>query len=783
MKHLFKTIIRNFIRKPFTNLLNLTGLAISFTVVIILSVYCYSELSTDAFQKNGARVYLYGMEDHLYTPGVLKDNIDLKVPGVEYTVRVGGSWEAPVFQTEGKDPIVSDLIFTDEDFFKVFTYRVIEGNPDNALKEPMTIVITKTLSDKLFGTGNALGKTIKLNNKHSLTVGSVIEEPESNSCISFNALTSMATRKIIQPETGEFSQWNQCNFQTFVLLKDGIDPLVTSKTLLSLFPDNSKESFKDQDLVQLKKIYFSNFTLYGTQYLITGDRKKVMILVLVALLVLTIALINFINISSSQWQEKIKQTGVMKIIGAKRGTILRGILAESFLFFLFALLISIYLVNTFSSVIYDYLGIHFSHSLTLSTGFLLCSLGIILIISTVLTIIPASRISSSLPVDDLKKPVISNGISSRGLLVTIQFTIAMGLIAFTLLVQKQIKFGTSSLGIRQENIIGVKLTEQLNQKRDVLKSILLENPGITNTSFSQYYPGKTISEWGTILNLSGEKKEVSFNTFAADSRLFEILGLKLIMGRYFNDDNISDKGKLVVNETFLRKYNITNPIGGRLDIERKGYNPEIIGVVRDFNYQPVNTPIAPLAIRNEPYYTSYCLVSLHGADFNSLHSNMGKIKEAVSELSPSFPVEVSFFDEALENMYQSELHFRRTFSLLALCAIVISSMGILAMSIFSCQLRVKEIGIRKVNGAKVTEVLAMLNREFVKWVFVSFLISTPVAWYAIHKWLELFTYKTKVSWWIFALSGVIALAIALITVSWQSWRAATRNPVEALRYE
>ena len=227
-----------------------------------------------------------------------------------------------------------------------------------------------------------------------------------------------------------------------------------------------------------------------------------------------------------------------------------------------------------------------------------------------------------------------------------------------------------------------------------------------------------------------------------------------------------------------------NPIGAKF-VMGFGENPplsEIIGVVKDFHYKPVTIPIGSLIIQNEPW-SSYCLVSLNTKDFKSLNSSIQKIKTETNKLSPSFPVEISFLDQAVENLYQSELQFRRTFSLFAGCAILICCLGILAMSLFTCQRRIKEIGIRKVNGAKVSEVMTMLNRDFVRWVAIAFVIATPVARYIMSKWLESYAYKTELSWWIFALAGLLALGIALLTVSWQSWKAATRNPVEALRYE
>jgi putative ABC transport system permease protein len=783
MKYLFKTIIRNFRLKPATNLINLLGLAVSLTLVIILSVYSYSELTTDGYQVNGNRVYLYGLsEDRIYTPGILKDNIEINIPSVESVVRMGGSWEAPVFQVENKEPITSDLIFADDNFFKLFTYRVIEGNLELALKEPMKIVITKTLSDKLFAGETALGKPLKLNNAQVLNVSAVIEEPEANSCISFSAITSMATRKIVQPEEGEYTQWNQCNFQTFVLLKKGTNPEETSKTILSLFPDKDRDRFKSQDLVPLKKIYFSKFSLYGSNYLVSGDKKKVMILVLVAALVLMIALINFVNISSSQWQERIRQTGVMKVIGALRSTIIRDILAESFLFFFSALLIAFYFVYTLNPLIQNYTGIHYSQQIFRSPGFIIISLSITIVLSLVFSIVPALRISYSKAIDNLKKTVkpIRSNFSFRGFLVIMQFTIAIVLIAFTMLVQKQVRYGSSNLGFNQSNIIGIKLTEQLSQKKEVLKDLLQKEPAISQISFSQYYPGKMISQWGSELDMNGEKKDLSFDTFCADADFFKILGLKLVTGRFYSNDLTTDNRKAVVNETFLREHNIQNPIGGKIASGDRGY--EIIGVVKDFHYKPVNQPVVSLVIRSDTR-ASYCLINIKTDNFKTLNSTIEKLKKTLSELSPSFPVEVSFFDQAIQNMYQSEMNFRRAFSLLAGCAIVLCCMGVLAMSLFACQRRVKEIGIRKVNGAKISEILAMLNKEFVKWVVIAFVISTPIAWYFMHRWLKSFAYKTDLSWWIFALGGLIALGIALITVSWQSWRSATRNPVEALRYE
>ncbi len=783
MNNLFKSIIRNFTRNPVTHVINLLGLAISLTLVIFLSAFCYSELTTDNFHENGDNVFLYlPSDDRIYTPGVLKDNIDIKVPGVESTVRIAGTWEAPVFQAENREPLTSDLLFADKDFFKLFTYKVIEGDPEAALEEPMTIVLTETLAYKLFGREKAVGKILKLNNNKELTVKAIIAEPDANSCLSFSSVSSLITQKIVQGEGGEFTEWGWCDFQTFLLLNKESDPVRTGKTILGIIPIDFQKEYESAKLIPLNKVYFSKFMLYGNDYLVSGDKRKVMILVMVAVLVLIIALVNFINISSSQWLEKIKQTGVRKVIGARQAGILFYVLFESFVFFLAALLIAFYVVNMINPFIFRYTGIYYNPELTSSPYFIIASLAGIIILSSIFSIVPALKISYSKAIDNLKntiKPEKSN-FSYRGVLVIVQFTIAIVLIAFTVLVQKQVRFGRTNPGLNQENIIGIELTPQLNEKKDVLKELLMKNPAVGGVSYTQFYPGKDISQWSVGLDMDGEKKKLNFDTFSADAAFFGITGLQLISGRFYTDDFPLDKEKVLVNETFVREHNITNPLGIRFQMGKRTF--EIIGVIKDFHFQSVSQPIVPLVIRNESY-ASYCLVNLRTANFGLLSSVIKDMKDVVSQLSPSFPVEISFFDQAVANMYLSELRFQRTFSLFAGCAIIICCLGIFTMSLFSCQRRTKEIGIRKINGAGSAEVMALLNKDLVILVIIAFVIATPVAWYSMHKWLQGFAYRTEISWWIFALAGLLALGIALLTVSWQSWRAATRNPVEALRYE
>jgi len=784
MKYILKSTIRNFIRKPATNLINLLGLAISLALVIILSVYCYSELTTDHFHKKGDRVYLLSKAgNQAYTPGVLKGQIDLSVPEIEVAVRVSGSWETPVFQVEGHEPVYSDILFADEGFFELYTCKFIEGDPLHSLNEPLMAVLTSEFAEKLFGKGPATGKTFKYNNDRLLTVAAVVEKPEGNSAISFNAVTNIETRKILHPNEGELTEWGWNNFQTFVLLTQTTRPEEASRKIASVVPEDQQKDYAGLQLIPVKKLYFSGLKLYGDGYLRCGDLRKVMILLMVASVVLLVALINFINISASQWHEKIKQTGVMKVIGARRPAIMYRIFTESFFVFLAALVLCAFLIGISMPFIRNYTGIRFNPQLLYSFPFILIALISTFFLSSVFSLIPAVRISSSKAIDNLKKAVSPDRRSSAfmGGLVTSQFVIAIVLIAFTGLVQKQVDFGSGNFARNQQQIVGIKLTQQLEQKKDVLKKLLEEKPEIKSISLCQYYPGKSISHWGLQMNVDGGKRQLDFDTFSADSEFLRLMGLELVQGRFYSDDFLSDEHKVVVKEAFVREHKIANPIGGTFN-GWDGKLLEIVAVVKDFRYKPVNVPIVPLAIRNDGL-ASYCMVNLQTADFNSLHHLVRNIESEAAKLSPSFPVELSFFDQAVEQMYQSELQFRRTFTLFAGCSIVICCMGILAMSLFACQRRIKEIGIRKVNGATVSEVMAMLNKDFVRWVLIAFIVATPIARYAMNEWLENFAYRTTLSWWIFALAGLLASGIALLTVSWQSWKAATKNPVDALRCE
>ncbi|WP_319500219.1 ABC transporter permease [uncultured Draconibacterium sp.] len=783
MKNTVKLIFRNLLRKPVATGINLLGLSVSLALVLILSAYSVSEFSTDKFHKNHKNIYMVQPGDEWFnTPAILKSTIDTQVPGVVKSVRIRDKWSPPVFQIGNENPVESDMIFSDKDFFEMFDYQTLDGDLTTALDAPMSLVLSKKLAVRLFGDEPAVGKTVKLDNRHLLTVTAVLKDQPLNTIFSFNSISNIETIKRVQPNPGDFTNWGWNNYKTFLLLDQKADPTVVKNEIKNLYPDDEQESLEQFKLLPLNDVYFS-FHSNFIWFIRSGNRLQVISLMVVAMLVLLVALVNFINISVAHWRDKIKQTGILKVIGAKRLEIVATMLLETLLIFTISFLLAWLIVYNILPVLSAQTTISFNPRIIYSGRFLLIALTSIFLLSIVCSLLPSFRIATSDTIDNLKKkvsPVPSQSVR-KGIMVSAQFAVAIVLILFTFLVQKQVQYGSSNLGRNQENIVGIEFTNQLTEKKNVLLDELRAQSNVDDVVFTQYFPGEMNSGWAFELQLKDEKKDVEFRTFSADAGFFEIMGLQLLKGRFYTDELETDKHKVVVNEQFCSEFGISDPLGGIIT-RSNGIDYEIIGVVKDFHFRPVNEAIAPLVIRNDNY-ASIALVKIGTKNFADMRNTFENIRAMTSELSPSFPVNVSFFSQAVEHLYQEEVKFRKAFTLFAVCAIVISCMGILAMSLFTIQNRIKEIGIRKVNGAKVSEILSMLNKDFIKWVAIAFVIACPIAWYAMNKWLENFAYKTNLSWWIFALAGVLALGIALLTVSWQSWRAATRNPVEALRYE
>jgi putative ABC transport system permease protein len=760
------------------------------TVVILLFSFCYHEYTTDRHQANKENGYLLinsGGENSfgINMPGVLSYHLDSSVFEIVNTVRIAGFWEQPVLKSEMADPMKSKILFVDDDFFELFTYVSISGNLDMAFPDPKSIIVTEKMALRLLGSTAIVGETIMLNNEYPLVVTAVIREPENNTFLDFEALISMEGRKMIQPSQEEYTNWSWWNFNTFILADKNCDQQTLEEKIRKVFIDHSQSesSFEHIDILPLQDIYFSKIEGGWQDHFRIGNKQQVMVLAMVAFLILLIAIINFINISSSQYLDRLKQAGIQKILGASKYHIIRQVLFESTMLFIFSAWTGIIFTEVIQIYLSQYLEIQFISGIIFSPTILILIISVSIILGILSSIPTAYLISSSKSIDNLKSTfsVKVNKSALRSILVVTQFSIAIILIGFTVLVQKQIHFGINNLGYGKENIVGIKFTQQLYGKSEVLRKKLMDQAFVNNVSMTQFFPGKDLGYWGLDTEIDGERKQVGFIIFDADRAFFEMLNIKSIEGRIFSDDLSTDKNKAVVNRAFLTANNISDPIGIKLFAMEDAYF-EIIGIIEDFHFESVTKEIGPLLINNSGN-ASVCLVNMQSHDFNVLRSNMESLREICHSLSPDFPVEIRFMDQAVENIYRSEIRFRRIFTLFSSSAIFISCLGILALSIFVCRIKTKEIGIRKTFGASVRSIYNMLNREFARSVIIAISIACPVSWYLMQQWLKGFSYKTEISWWIFAISGLMAIGIAFLSVSWQSYRSARKNPVDILRYE
>ena len=631
---------------------------------------------------------------------------------------------------------------------------------------------------------------MQLNDKYALTVSAVLKKSTKKTALHFQALVSSATRNKVQNPDNEYTSWGTNNFITFVMLEEGVDLQSEAKAIFNLYPKSDNLLRVDtgmdvSELIPFKKLYFSKIDLGPFKFIRQTNKNKAVTLLFVALLVLLVALLNFVNISSFQWNNRLSYIGIVKVFGANRLRVIGMILCETIFIFLVAFLLALLLVNILVPVIARFTDMQFETTLVYTPTFIVLSFLSTMTLCLLVSIIPAWRITNSKVVNNLQKSV--DGYKHKNIFRTVllrtQLIISIALVAFTLLVNRQIHFGSSEFASNKNTTLILNITKQLGDHQDAFVQMLKSNPHVKRFSFTDYYPDKYMPKWGDdLMSKDGVNQDIIFDITSADSAIFNILNLEVVQGKPFGKiSSLADESEVVVNETFVNKFGITSPLTLRLNWKR-GHKYRVVGVVKDFNYESVDKKINPLVLVNSSQ-GSYCLLQLDTKNFNILHRTIKDLKKETAKLSPSFPVDIQFLDRAVLNMYRSEVQFRQLFTLFALAAIVICMLGVFAMSLFTCQKRNKEIGVRKVNGATIFEIVALLNYNFILQVFIALLIALPLAYWAMDRWLQNYAYKTAVEWWMFAGAGFVVLFVTLLTVTLQSWSTARKNPVEALRYE
>lgn len=770
LRNILNTAIKYFWKNRVYNFINIIGLTVAMSSILIIYLYIANEYKYDKDIENGDKIYRLEATMAVMPsfPGyILKSETGY----VENVTRV--KIESHNINFNEQAYRLENIGMADSTFFNIFNFRFILGNKGEALKKIHSIVLTKSESEKIFGKTNPINKVILFENKYSFTVTGVIEDPvwfhlPFSGIATIESLREMNYADILEQKDG-------FDYFTYIVGKPSHTQDETLGSVNAKLLASGYENFVPKfHLTSLDDLYFSKPLSYEGITL-HGNKSVLYVLFSIAVLLLSLACINFINLTIARSNIRVKEVGIKKLTGSSKTALVFQFLIESVFIILFALALALILVKVVHPSFCNLIGKQIDSNLIYGPVNAVIILLVTIFIGLLAGLYPAVFMSRTKPILLLKNRsgiLSQKSLLSKGL-ITFQYTISIMLIAGTLVILRQLDFlKEKDLGFTKEQLIYIRLNDDIAKQKSSFKEELLTIPGIVKAAYS----GNTMgNEWGNWVNdIEGETR--SFKTNSVDPDYFDVMGIKLKEGRTFSREDVNSN--FVINETAVKSWELKNPL--EVSMLRDGKNYPIIGVVEDFNFQSPRYPILPVLFnfRDDRFRVINIKIST-----NNINDVLKGIKNIWNKLCPTYVLEYHFIDEYYDRQYKSDTQLGALVGIGGCIAIIIACLGILGLVISSAESKVKEIGIRKVNGAKISEILMMLNMDFIKWVAVAFIIATPVAWVVMHKWLQNFAYKAELSWWIFALAGILALGIALLTVSWQSWRAATRNPIEALRYE
>jgi putative ABC transport system permease protein len=817
IKTYFKIAWNNLKKNKIFSFINIFGLSVGLASCMLITLYIINELSYDKYQKNGNNIYQVattfvqqGAEHKLpNTPAPMAYTMQADFPEVENAARLLSlfSEDKTLLQYNEKNGTPKSFYETkgylaDSTFFRMFTYKFIEGNPATALNDPKTVVLSEEIAKKIFGTEPALNKVIHIssssNGDHDFMITGVFRPNEQPSHIDARFFMSMRggdMEQFASPNNQNFANNNM--FYSYLQLKPGIDV----KNLEAKFPafvekyagkDLKAQGFsKKQTLTRLSDIHLRSGL--DTNVTPPGSMTYLYILASIALFTLLIACINFMNLSTARSSKRSAEVGIRKVLGAEKGSLIRQFIGESvfmsLIAFIFAFTITELLLPAFNSISGKHLTLSFTGNLIIIGGFFLLSVITGLFAGTY----PAFYLSSFRPIKVLKGRFSNSlaAVSLRKGLVVFQFVISVALIIASVVISNQMSFLRSAdLGFDKEGQIIIPLRSgtaknmYMSFRNDVKKI-----PQVIGVGASGYYPGifnpadNLFYKEGQTMN---DAKRTRNNW--VDAGYLKTVNHKPVAGRLFSEEFPADTNfRVVINESAVKEIGLGTPqeaISKKIyfDYQGKKYGFEVIGVVKDFHYEDLHLPITPYAyqLNNTNSNFNYMMVHAGKGDISSL---LRSIESSWHKLNPNEPFEYSFLDEDFQKNYDAENRLASIVSYFTLIAILICCLGLFGLATFSAEQRIKEIGVRKVLGASVAGIVGLLSKDFLKLVVIAIVIATPLAWYVMHSWLQDFAYRISLSWWIFLLAGIIAAVIAFITISFQAIRAANANPVKSLRTE
>ncbi|AEV97578.1 cell division protein FtsX [Niastella koreensis] len=791
LKNYFKIAFRNLWRHRVFSFINIMGLTVGMTACLLIFLYVRFELSYDKFHPRADRIYrmvadLRTPSETVYPSGpawAVGPHLQYDLPEVEAFTRV--NYDNLLVRKGDIKFNEDDAIWADSAFFNIFGFPLLKGDPHTALSQPFSIVLSETAAKKYFGKEDPMGKTLLITGegKPAIVTGVMKDMPE-NTLIKSDLVLSMNTITRVF-EKGIDDEWGNYGALTYVLLKHGSNAQALQKKFPAFLDKwNGTEMKKMQMfptllLEPLKDVYLKS-TRDGSK----GNMMNVYVFSIIAIFILVIACINFINLTTARASERAKEVGIRKVAGAVRGQLARQFIGESVIICLISFLLTLGLSSLLLSSFNELAGKIISTGIFSNIGLLFLLLGIALLIGLLAGIYPAFILSSFKPIMVLKGRFATGAKGSilRKSLVITQFAISTALIIGTIIVYRQMQFMRSrDLGFKKDQVLVVDTNGDNNTQ--TFQKLVANLPNVKATTLSGSVPGSGHQgAYSEVENVKGDLQIANLDLYFVDFDYIPLYDIKMAAGRPFDRAYKTDSSKaMVLNEAAVKILGYHSPqdaIGKRF--KQWGREGQIIGVIKDFHYHSLQSPIKPLTMRIE--FNRFGLLSVKVNPTNT-QATIAAIEKEFKTVIPNRPFSYYFMDEFFDRQYRSEERFGRLFLDFAVLAIFISCLGLLGLASYSTMQRTREIGIRKVMGASVSNIINLLSKEFLKLVIISFFIAAPIAWYLMNKWLLDFAYRTVISWWVFAGAGILAVLIALITISIQALKAAMANPVKSLRTE
>ncbi len=772
--HYIKSIFGNYKKAGVVTVFNLLGLSVSFTAVILLSIYLWNEFTFDRQNEHLDQIYALSLiskekgasEQQFTMPNPMADLILENIPELENLCSL--AWGSNTYSKES-DPSIGYTLNTravDSTFTDIFTVKIKSGT-QSPLKGHKKIIISETAAKRIFGNEDPVGKVLLADFSTPYIVDAVFYDLPVNSSFQFEAFCSYPTNSWVN----NWSEWSfrhyykaipNANIQS---IEEKAMEIPAIKDLFVDYPD-LKLSFS---FVPLKELHFNKVA--GSGNLIFSRT-----LIVVALLVLFMAFVNFINFAVANAPKMVRSVNMRRIVGESKSRLLFLSIMEAVVLMIISYVIAVLTCNVTLGIWQDIFG----YEIILSdyTSLLLVCLISFIGLGAIAAIYPSVLITSVKPALALKGQ-LSESVKSWSLakiLTVIQYTISIILIIGILFIEKQIDYVKNyDLGFEKENILVLRTTDNIRNQKEAFTSELLKNPNISDYAFSQFVPGGIDMGWGREI----DGKQVNYKCWPVDERYLNFMGFKIIEGRNFSSNIEADEDSFIFNRAAIEEFGWQeSAIGKRVPtMDSTGV---LIGIVDDIKFASLHENVQPMAFwltKTRQYQLSLKINGLKTSE------TIDYINKVYDQFEDDYPIYYSFLDERLDALYRAEENQAQLIFIFCMVSILISVIGALGLIIFMCEFRVKEIGIRKVNGSSVLEIMLLLNKSFFRWILIAYVIAVPVSYYLVSSWLKGFAYQTNLSWWIFITAGFLTMIVSLMTVSWHSYRAASRNPVDAIRNE